>query len=217
MLSDRLQAVLDWVQAVTLADIGTDHGYIPIEAVLAGKARMAYACDINPGPLENAARNIQSYHMEDRVIPILSNGLENVPACDQIVIAGMGAELMIQILSEKIQTLEARFLLLPHKDAPLLREFLLKNGCSITKERVIQEGKHFYWLMDAQKGSQSAEPAQLLLGIRPIEDETYLRWLKTEEKKTRNILLQADLLDKEEYLHLVQNRLDQIRQQSISE
>ena len=88
-----------------VADIGTDHGYIPIYEVLTGRAGYAYACDVAEGPLGRARDNVSLYNVGDRVQTVLSDGLkglknikDNIP--EAIVIAGMGGSLICRILSE---------------------------------------------------------------------------------------------------------------------
>ena len=84
-----------------LADIGTDHAYLPIELCLSGKIPSAIACDINPMPLRSAEENIARFGLSDIIQTRLSDGLDRVAPdeADDIVIAGMGGELIRDILS----------------------------------------------------------------------------------------------------------------------
>ena len=88
----RIQKIADMInKGVVLADIGTDHAFLPILAIKHKKVQKAYACDIAKGPLEIAKRNIQAENLDSQIETILSNGFENVPQdVDVVVIAGMG-------------------------------------------------------------------------------------------------------------------------------
>ena len=88
----RIQKIADMInKGVVLADIGTDHAFLPILAIKQKKVQKAYACDIAKGPLEIAKRNIQAENLDTQIETILSNGFEHVPQdVDVVVIAGMG-------------------------------------------------------------------------------------------------------------------------------
>ena len=91
-MNQRLKAISALVPSGTiLADIGTDHGYLPIDLVKRGICPKAYACDVAEGPLSVAKTNIASEHLEGKVFAILSDGFIQVPEdADCAVIAGMG-------------------------------------------------------------------------------------------------------------------------------
>ena len=107
MKNKRLQAILDCLEGpCILADIGTDHGYLPCEAIRINKAQFCYACDIAEEPLKRAEKTIQNAHMEDRVKTILCPGLTDVPKdADAVVIAGMGWHTVKMILENDFERL----------------------------------------------------------------------------------------------------------------
>lgn len=184
-LSRRLQAIEDWIDTDVLADVGCDHGYLCCSAVLKGKAKRAYACDIAEGPLKSASQTIAENHLEDKVLAILSNGLKKVPHdVTQTVIAGMGGLNMIAILEEAEQLSDA-LLLSPHKDANKLREWLLEHQYRIVKERIVQEDGHFYPILLAERLDETPEvcvrnPEDMEYGIH-LEDSADARaWLKKQ-------------------------------------
>lgn len=191
-LSGRLQAIEDWIDTDVLADVGCDHGYLCCSAVLKNKAARAYACDIAEGPLKSAQETITENHLEDRVIPILSNGLGKVPSdVTQAVIAGMGGLNMMAIL-EEAPHLPDSLLLSPHKDAPKLRRWLLDHGYGVLRERIVKEDGHFYPIIQAgrNKEPQAVSEEELEYGIR-LEDSADARaclenraafWKATAEK-----------------------------------
>ena len=103
-LSKRLQLIADVIikykQGSVLADIGTDHGYLPCYLVENKIIASAYACDVAKGPLESSKETIKQYALEDRVFPMLGSGLNPIlnRKVDMISIAGMGAYLICEIL-----------------------------------------------------------------------------------------------------------------------
>lgn len=138
-LSNRLNLCAEMITpGSSIADIGTDHAYIPIWLALNGKIKSALACDIRNGPLENASKNIEKYNLHNIIKTRLSDGFSNIEEneVDEIIIAGMGGNIISNILvnchwknkKDKI------FILQPMKYEERLREFLAKNGYSIKKE-----------------------------------------------------------------------------------
>ena len=101
-LKPRLQTAADMVRIGSrVADIGTDHAYLPASLILSGKIPSAVAADLRKGPLENAEETVRNNHIEDRVQLRLSDGLKCVSPdeADDIVIAGMGGILISEILT----------------------------------------------------------------------------------------------------------------------
>lgn len=159
-----------------LADIGTDHGYIPIRCVKNDVCKRAVACDINEGPLKAAERNICANELEEAISVRLSNGLEKLAPneADVIVIAGMGGFLIRDIIKagkEKIGN--ALLVLQPMVAAPELREFLRDEGFCVCKEELAREGNKFYNIICAEKGSASLSEKDILLGKGIENDESY--------------------------------------------
>ena len=102
-LSKRLQAVADLVTpGMRLADVGTDHAYIPIYLTQNGLVPSAIAMDINKGPLERADTHILEHGLDGKIVTRLSDGLVNLKMeeADTMIAAGMGGGLVIHILNE---------------------------------------------------------------------------------------------------------------------
>ena len=103
-LSERMQAVASMVtENNRLADVGTDHGYIPIYLCETGKIPSALAMDVKEGPLLHARRNIELHHLQERIQTRLSDGVQKLEKdeADSVVIAGMGGMLVRKISSAK--------------------------------------------------------------------------------------------------------------------
>ena len=161
-LSRRLMTVAGGVtKGNRLADIGTDHGYIPIYLVQEGVCPSAIAMDVNQGPLDRADAHIREYGLSDKIGTRLSNGLEKLDPseADSIVIAGMGGALMTDILTRGIHVVNAgkEFILQPQSEIFKVRHFLHDNGYAIVKEQIVKEEGKYYFIIKALPGQQQYE------------------------------------------------------------
>ena len=103
MISKRLKAVADMVTpGLTAADIGTDHAYVPIYLIEHKISPKVYAMDINEGPIRMAVANVENEGYEDQIVVSQANGMQKLEAgqAESVVIAGMGGELIVQILKD---------------------------------------------------------------------------------------------------------------------
>ena len=153
-LSQRLQAVANLVgETGVVADIGTDHGYIPVYLVLAGKAEKAIAMDVNQGPLQRALEHIRQYHLQEQIEIRLSDGVKELQPKEvqTIVIAGMGGALMMRILTEgaDVAHMAKRLVLQPQSELSAFRHFLADQGYKILEEDMVHEDGKFYSMMAA--------------------------------------------------------------------
>ena len=151
-LSKRLQAVAALIpQGVLLGDVGTDHAYVPVRLVRDGVIGHALALDINAGPLERAAKNIEAVRLSDRIEVRLSDGLKNVMpgeitcAC----IAGMGGPLTIRILEQSAKVAAScRYLVLqPQSDIRQVRAWLDMHRLPVEQEDIVFEDGKYYPMM----------------------------------------------------------------------
>lgn len=151
-LDPRLKKCGEFVrQGVRLADIGTDHGYLPIALLQNGKVTFATACDINKDPLDSAVRNAQKYGEAHRMRFVLSDGLHglNEKDADDIVIAGMGGELILRIISEAewLKSKDKHLVVQPMTTAAQLRCGLSALGFEIEREEAVFDGRKIYSVM----------------------------------------------------------------------
>ncbi len=137
-----------------LADIGTDHGWVPIYLAQTGDIPSALAMDIGRGPLARAQEHIRQYGMETRIECRLSDGLDayRQGECDSILIAGMGGELIINILERGRDKLNdgMQLVLSPHTHVELVREYLDRAGYILTDEICICDDGKYYFFLDAR-------------------------------------------------------------------
>lgn len=153
-LKPRLQTAADMVRVGSrVADIGTDHAYLPTALILSGKIPSAVAADLRKGPLENAAETVRANGIEDRVRLRLSDGLKCVSPdeADDIVIAGMGGILISEILTnaEWVKNKKYKLILQPQSHDEDVRKYLFDNGFSVTDEQVCFEDGKVYLCMGA--------------------------------------------------------------------
>ncbi len=153
-LTPRLSAAASLVKGGGIvADIGTDHGYLPIFLIQSGKIPKAIAADIGKMPLENARKSVAQYGLENKIELRLSDGLNSFREneADEIVFAGMGGTLIAEKLKETpwIKNKNLHFVFQPQSRAEDLREFLFSNGFEIGEEIATHEGNRFYIAFDA--------------------------------------------------------------------
>ena len=158
-LSKRLQAVADLVTAhYKLADIGTDHAYIPIYLTQQKKITEAVALDVNEGPLQRAEEHIRENGLEAEIETRLSNGFQALQPGEvqSAVIAGMGGGLVIRILTEgeKVVRKLEECILQPQSEIEKVRAFLLEKGYEFLEEDMVCEDGKYYPMMRAVKTEQ---------------------------------------------------------------
>lgn len=156
-LSERLLAVAGLVTpGLRLADVGTDHGYIPLWLTEQGVIPGAIAMDVNQGPLERARENIRNHGLEEKIETRLSDGVAALRPgeAESVVIAGMGGCLMIKILEDGAEVLQTvkELVLQPQSDIDQVRRYLYAAGYQITKEKMILEDGKYYPMMHVVHG-----------------------------------------------------------------
>lgn len=175
-----------------LADIGTDHGYLPIHLCLTGKIPSALACDINPFPLRSAEENIIKHQLSDRITTRLSDGLQQVreDEADDIVIAGMGGELIRDILKAApwVKNGSKHLVLQPMTHHEDLVKWLYENGFTILRQKAVcDEGKHYTVLCARCDGAgRSADLFDCIVGGLDPDDSLSQGFLKRSLNNLRN-------------------------------
>lgn len=144
MLSERLQAIADLIPyEETMADIGTDHGFLPAYLIQSGICPKVIATDISEGSLQKAASLAEDKNLNNTFSTRLGNGLEVVTfsEVDNIIIAGMGGILISEILGKDLEKTKSfkRLILQPRSKIGFLRSWLIKKGFTIEKETLVKE------------------------------------------------------------------------------
>ena len=172
----RLLAVAGMVRpGCVVADIGADHGYLICHLVGEGVSPRGFACDINQGPLDACAKTVVRHGLEDKITLLLTDGLHGLPIekIDDIVIAGMGGELIADILAATpaAQDSRLRFVLQPMTRADRLRSALCRMGYAIEREVAARAGGKLYTAMRVVFTGRSVKVDELfaLVGLLPEE------------------------------------------------
>lgn len=199
-LSKRLMKIASYVNdCEAIADIGTDHGYIPIYLVKNNKCNSAIASDINKGPIEKASTNIRFEGLSEKIKCLLGGGLKplKVGEVNGVIIAGMGGNLIRDIILEDIEKVKLYdFLILqPAQNPEVLREFLYNNNFEILNEDLILDDGKFYELFKVKynenakkiniKDKISYEISSILLKSNNSLVHDYI---KSKIKKYENII-----------------------------
>ena len=196
-LSPRLLCVANLVrQDAVLADVGTDHAYLPLFLLSVGKIDRAICSDINAGPLQSAKENACAEGLNDKITFLLTNGLCGVMPHrpTDIAICGMGGELISEILTSApdAHIRGVRFLLQPMTRQEHLRKVLAHLGFAVIDEQYTVEGDKAYLVIACEYTGESHEidEAQALLGLRlykdtPMSDAERAYFLKKEKALLR--------------------------------
>ncbi len=195
-ISRRLQSVAAFVQeGKRLADVGCDHGYIPIYLLQKKKIEKAIAMDINQGPLMRAKEHIQEWGLENYIDTRLSDGVKALKPNEvqSVVIAGMGGPLMEKILTEGNEVLQTvtELVLQPQSEIGHFRRFLIENGYEITHEEMILEDGKYYPIMRAVHGKAKEQTeAEYLYGKNLLQNRNPVlkEFLDREQVKAEELL-----------------------------
>ena len=184
-LSGRLQAVASLVTAGhRIADIGTDHAYIPIFLVQEGRSDSAIAMDVNEGPLKKAEEHVKESGMEGRIEMRLSDGLEKLEPgeADTAVIAGMGGPLMLRILKAYPKTVGSlrELVLQPQSETAKVRAFLLEEGFLFIQEDMVKDDGKYYPMMKAAPPRDGRRGGQSKGAEKSLEPDRLKTWKERE-------------------------------------
>ncbi|MCL2617993.1 MAG: class I SAM-dependent methyltransferase [Defluviitaleaceae bacterium] len=156
IISKRIQTIAGHIAFADIADIGTDHGHLPIFAIQSGLATRAIAADINPGPLSHARRNAASAGITD-IDFRLGGGLDVLQPGEAgtIVISGMGGRLLADILraGRDVAASAGQLILSPHLDVPYLRRAVHGLGFNIFAEDMTEDDGKYYNILDIRAGA----------------------------------------------------------------
>ena len=224
--SARLCSALPYLKkGGAVIDVGTDHAYLPIYLVGQHISSRALACDINRGPIESAERNIAAAHLSKKIATLCTDGLHGAEefGADDVLIFGMGGELIMRILSEApwVKNASIGLVLQPMTRAHVLRAWLLENGFEIVGEAITHEDKRYYQTVAARycgkKGEYSEE--ELLLGRLNIQNKTpHLKGFIEHEigvweaiRRGKAASKNGDTSDEDRVLQFLKDRLENLK------
>ena len=195
-LSKRLQAVADLVsEGLVVADVGTDHGYIPIYLIETKKSPKAFAMDVNKGPLLRAKEHIAEHGLETRIETRLSDGVRALQKgeCDCVVVAGMGGALTIKIMEEGKDIFRSlkEFVLQPQSELQKVRAYLCENAYFIVEENMVLDDGKFYPMFRVINGqSEEYHAIELCYGKLLLEQKNaVLKTFLQKEKAVKELIL----------------------------
>lgn len=218
-VSKRMEMVISMVtKGNRIADIGTDHGYVPISLCQKNLVSKAIAMDVRKGPLQKAKDNILAYRLEDKIETRLSDGMEKLQEgeVDSVILAGMGGELMARILKdgEKVLSSVQELIVQPQSEIYKVRQQLHQLGFQIVQEHMLIEEGKYYTAIKAVRGKENYQnEIEYLYGKLLLEkqDPILQQWLKKEYKtnqalykKLEDISSEAGLIRKKELLHTLE-------------
>lgn len=195
-LSKRLKEVAGFVEEqAILADIGSDHAYLPAYLVKKGKIQKAIAGEVVKGPFDSAVKNVQKEGLEQLIEVRLANGLRAIEKNDDIdtvTIAGMGGTLISTILEEGKDRLTAvkRLITQPNIHALAIRMWAVENGWKIVAEAILEEDEKIYEVVVLERGKVTYSDKELLLGPFLMRERNAVfrkKWLR-EMKEWHRIL-----------------------------
>lgn len=223
-LTPRLKAVAALVPVGDrVADIGSDHAYIPVELIRSGQASTVIASDVHQGPVENAKKVVTLAELEDRIQVRLGSGFDVYGAgeIDTAILAGMGGFLIRDLISDAMHLVKTlnRLVLQPMVAMRELRVWLLENGFELCEEQIAQEGEKFYEIFSVKYTGVVTSPVSLRtaeLGNSMVRenDELSIRYMAYRIRKTETVLsaLRSAKTPDPETLEIFKTRLELLRE-----
>lgn len=220
-IGSRLEAIANLILPdCVLADIGTDHAYLPVYMLQQQKIRAAIAGDIAEGPCKAAENTVAMYGMKNRVQVRLGSGLSVIKEgeADCISIAGMGGSTIVEILSADLNIARSakRLVLQPQTGAPGLRKWLLENAWDIIDEELVFDSKRLYEIIVAEKAvvQKSYSPVELEVGPvliskkHPLLTAQIVKILETYSKQLGFMEKSTNAVQTQKYAYMRQMKQD---------
>ncbi|MEO4052278.1 tRNA (adenine(22)-N(1))-methyltransferase TrmK [Solibacillus sp. CAU 1738] len=202
-LSKRLETVASFVPTgAVVADIGSDHAYLPCYLVHKGMVKRAVAGEVVKGPYESAVRQVRTEGLTNSITVRMADGLAAIEESDHIdtvTIAGMGGPLIVSILEKHPEALKSvtRLILQPNIHAKVIREWALAHGWAILDEAILEEDEKIYEVLVLQRGNMTLSEAEILLGNKLIakRSEIFIKKWGHELENWRRILKSIEKAD----------------------
>ncbi len=216
-LSKRLKLVASFVEPGALvADVGTDHGYVPIWLVQEGVAAGGIAMDVNQGPLERAKAHIAACGLSGRIQVRLGDGLSALSGeeADTVIIAGMGGPLIVRILTEGLETARRmkRLILSPQSEIWSVRAFLERNGFVIEDDAMTEEDGKYYTVICARSAGGYIGDGTFCVSERKRLEWKYGKCLLERKDPVLKVFLEQE---RQKYRKVL-DRLDNARDENDS-
>lgn len=223
-LSKRLKTVADFVKKdLPIADIGSDHAYLPIYLIQNDIISSAIAGEVVEGPFENAKNKVNSLKIEDKISVRLGSGLNVLTTEDEIgtvTVCGMGGNLITEILLEGLNKsklpLNARLVLQPNNGEKTLRKFLKENKFKILSESIIEENNKIYEIIVAEYQLDDFEYSENELTFGPLllkeKTATFIKKWTNELALQQAILKEIKKSDAKAKIKEIEKRIQKIKE-----
>ncbi len=222
VLSARLAAIAGYIpQGDVLADIGTDHAYLPIAVAERGLCTKVIATDLHKNPYQSACQAVLDSGLDDKIEVRLGDGLKPLQPgeAQTVVLAGMGGGTIVNILANASNVLASvsRLIMQPMADASTLRLWLVSHGWRLYEEQLIKENERIYEILVAVPGiEQEKDLLRIELGPRLLENKDlllkdYLDKQKEEYQKILRGLARSQQTAIKSKQQMIEKKLDAIR------
>jgi len=218
-LSKRLETVASFVPTgAIIADIGSDHAYLPCYLINKKIAKKAIAGEVVKGPFETAVKQVRDEGLIHKISVRLADGLDAIDESDKvdtITIAGMGGPLIVSILEKNPSALThvTRLILQPNIHSKVIREWAIRNNWALLDEVILEEDDKIYEVLVLQRGEMKLSEQELLLGKHLIVEkcDVFIKKWQREVENLKRVLASmeeaeptAEIVTKrEELLHLI--------------
>ena len=215
-LSNRLQAIHDMLPKGVIADIGSDHGKLMIALFKSGKLIKGYAIENKKGPYQRLVKALEEAELIDKIIPLFSDGIEDIPPeVKHIVLAGMGGDLIIDILKKHPEKLKliSTIVVDAHGAVAKVREEISQMGFAIAEEKMIKEDDKYYEIIKfikADIASYSDQDLEFGPILRTEKSMTFKEKYIHRIEEINNLLLKDLPSSRIEELIKEKNRIESI-------
>ncbi len=187
-LSRRLERILAEIEGESCADIGCDHGKLIVSALKTNRVQRGFAADISKPSLDKARLLAENEEVNDRLTLCYGDGTKAVPENVTVaVVAGMGANEIIHIISDAPSAFAEKWILSPHQDPQFLRRYLAKNGFNVIKDYIIFD-KKYYPIIVCKKGEPNYKEKEFFFGKNQPETTDFDDFLRFRTKKLQSLV-----------------------------
>ena len=226
-LSKRLEMVASFVPTgAIVADIGSDHAYLPCYLIHKGIASHAVAGEVVKGPYESAVRHVRTEGLTEKITVRMADGLAAVEESDKVstvTIAGMGGPLIVSILEKHPQALKTvtRLILQPNIHAKAIREWALGHGWALQDEVILEEDGKVYEVLVLQRGPMKLTEAEIILGPKLMASKSPVfieKWSRevANWKRVQQAITAAESTPENEAKHQELGHLIELVQEAIA-
>ena len=197
-MNKRIQTLANLIDSVeSLADVGCDHGLLTLSALNSGKCKWAIISDVSEKCLLKARELLKEYVLAGKVIPVCTNGLDGLREVDLVIIAGMGGEETVSILT-RANFLPDRLLLQPMKNTEKVRKTIASLGYYIEKDFTFYVKDKYYDVIKAKKGKDSLTEEELEFGRTNLLEKPkgFIKKLNAEKQLLTGVLENGGLSEK---------------------